>query len=128
MRKKIYYKAVFDYGSHKESLSYEELGDYAFRDGFHHIRFTTKDGAMYLAYNEEEVILHHDDSHLMFSIAQEIDNDYQSAQGIIPLRTHIEKLQGDARTLKFVYCLYQGDMLVSHVYLMMRIHDVSEDA
>ncbi|MGM9953955.1 MAG: hypothetical protein ACI32Q_11360 [Intestinibaculum porci] len=128
MRKKIYYKAVFDYGSHKESLTYEELGDYSFENNFHVVRFTTKDGAMRLQYNEEEVILHHDASHLLFSVAQEIDNDYSSAHGMIPLRTKVEKLSGDDQTLKFIYCLYQGEMLVSHVYIMMRMSDLSEDA
>lgn len=128
MRKKIYYRCVFDYGSHKDSVHYEELGSYDRQNDYHVVRFSCKDGAMMLKYNDEEVFLTHDASHLMFAMNQMIENEYQAVQGSIPLKTSIESLDGNERRLKFVYTLYQGDQLVSHAYMMVRMEDLDEDA
>lgn len=128
MRKKIYYHCVFDYGTHKDSLSYQELGSYEQQSHDHLVRFHTKDGAMQLRYNDEEVYLTHGDSHLMFALNQMIENVYQTEQGSIPLKTEIQSLDGNEERLKFIYSLYQGDNLISHVYMMVRMENLDEDA
>ena len=128
MRKKIYYRCVFDYGSHKDSISYEELGSYDWQNDHHVIRFSTQDGVMVLKYNDEEVFLTHDASHLMFAINQLIENEYQSDQGSIPLKTEIQSLDGDEHRLKLIYMLYQGDQIVTHAYMMVRMEDLDADA
>lgn len=127
-RKKIYYRCVFDYGSHKDSISYQELGSYERENRDHLVRFHTKDGAMVLRYNDEEVYLTHDDSHLMFAVNQMIENEYKTGQGGIPLKTEVQSIDGNEDRLKFIYSLYQGENLVSHVYMMVRMEDLDEDA
>lgn len=82
---------------------------------------------MVIEYNDENVFLTINESHLSFNKHERRDNDYASPHGMIPLTTQIERLQGDERALRFVYTLYQGGQLVSHAYMMIRLIELEEE-
>jgi hypothetical protein len=127
LKTQVYYQCVFDYGTHKESVKYSEVGNYDYHDGYHRICFESKDGMMVISYNEENVFLTINESHLSFNKHVRRDNDYASPHGMIPLTTQIERLEGDEKALRFVYTLYQGNMLVSHAYMMVRLASLEDE-
>ncbi len=123
MRKKIYYKSLFDYGGQKDKIEYIELGTYI-KEEEHQIRMSTKDGEMRIFYDDENVRLMHNQSLLRFKKGERILNHYKTIQGEIPLVSEVESLNYTKDTLRFIYHLYQGETHVARVFLYVRMQEL----
>lgn len=127
MRKKIYYKSLFDYGGQKDKIEYIELGTYT-KEKEHHIRMHTKDGDMRISYDDEHVRLMNNQSLLKFKKGERILNHYHTIQGDIMLISEVESLSHTKDTLRFIYHLYQGEEHVARVFLYVRMQEPGVDA
>jgi len=127
MRKLIRYKTVFRYdGGQKDNLDLKEIGRFDMVGDLYHIRFKGPEYMIDIRYNDHRVELRHGASCLYFEKDKDCTCDYELPFGTMKIKTHCDKLEGDERSLKFIYELYEQSERVVRVYMMVTISETGE--
>ena len=126
MKKTISYKSIFVSDGQKDSMQFKTVGEYLSGDKTV-IRLVHEDLRMQISYKGKDIWLMNNDSLLHLNEDVMIENDYRVAYGSVVLITKVLMFEKDESHMKLKYELYQSDVLVSTVYILLGMSDVDED-
>ena len=114
---KIKYKSVFKYDDHQEVIKFDTNGCLKNTSNGKIISFKG-DKEIKIEIMSDKVILHNGSSVLHLNLNDEIVNEYQTDYGVVLLKTKLISYQCE-NPLKLKYELYDGNNLISSVYLLV---------
>ena len=122
----INYKSIFVSDGQKDSMQFKTVGEYIVSEKTM-IRLEHEDIRMQIAYKEKDIWLKNNDSMLHLNVDMMVENDYKVAYGSFTLVTKVLMFVANESQLKLKYELYQGDSLVSTVYILMSLSNIDEE-
>ena len=126
MKKMINYKSIFVSDGQKDTMQFKVLGEYIENDKTM-IRFSHEDLHVQIAYKDEDIYLKNNDSMLHLNKDVIVENDYKVAYGSFILKTKVLMFEANDSHMKLKYELYQQDILVSTVYILIGMSDIDEE-
>ena len=114
---KIKYRTIFKYEEHQEVVKFDEKGYLEKLEDCQVISFKG-DSLIKIKLRQDEVVLHNGDSILRLALDCDVLNDYQTEFGSVSLTTRLVQYE-IGNTIKIKYELYDGNSLVSNVYMML---------
>lgn len=114
---KVKYRSVFKYDNHQETIKFDTNGYLKTTSNGKMISFKG-DKEIKIEIMLDKVILHSGKSMLHLVLNDEIVNEYETDYGVVLLKTKLISYQYE-NPLKLRYELYDGNNLISSVYLMV---------
>ena len=124
--RRILYKSIFKYEDHNETLTYEERGTLTQDQEQFIIAFKVNNERIEIHHSDSYVTLKHGPALLAFSLHEPMTSPYPLAHGVVDLTGKVISLKSREDSLHFVYELYDHEVLLSTVYLMVRLLPVEE--
>lgn len=118
-KKLIIYKSIFKYTDHKETLSYQEIGEYTKNETGLKITFKTEEIKIDIRIRGNTVWLTNNQSTLQLQLHKRVKSDYHTPYGNIVMETYLETLEA-TDNIKLKYTLYDGLEKLNEVYLLVQ--------
>lgn len=114
---KVKYRSIFKYENHQEVIKFDEKG-YLEENENHQVISFINDKLIKVEIKKDEIVLYHGTSVLRLVLGEDILNDYATEYGVFSLKTRLIHYEV-GNTIKIKYELYDGDNLISQVYMML---------
>lgn len=114
---KVKYRSIFKYENHQEVIKFDEKG-YLEENENHQVISFINDKLIKVEIKKDEIVLYHGTSVLRLVLGEDILNDYATEYGVFSLKTRLIHYEL-GNTIKIKYELYDGDNLISQVYMML---------
>lgn len=116
---RVKFKSIIFNGDDKVSSEYSNNGIIYHKDGLEIVKFNTDTIDFEFRYNDKHLEICQNQSSIVFELNQDVQNDYKTAYGVIPLVSRLDKLVYDNTKLQIVYELLSDENLLSKVYLQL---------
>lgn len=113
----VKYRSIFKYENHQEVIKFDEKG-YLEESENHQVISFINDKLIKVEIKKDEIVLFHGTSVLRLVLGKDILNDYATEYGVFSLKTRLIYYEV-GNTIKIKYELYDGDNLISQVYMML---------
>lgn len=114
---KLNYKSIFKYEEHQETIKYSGLG-YLEKGIDYDIISYQDEKKIKLVLKKNEINLYNGNSVLKLVKNEDVINHYQTDYGVIELKIRLISYE-NGETIKIRYELYDGESLISHVYILL---------
>ncbi len=113
MQIKVHYKAIFITDNDKETVEYNEIGQ------FHIDKLSFKDICIY--YDDHKVVLSHGTSSLLFDYHKDVYNQYDVGYGKVNITTRLLKFTKNDHSIKMKYQLLDHHDVMTTVYILVEM-------